>query len=281
MNFSFSSFPILENKIITYDLVQGLIEISPKRICFNSCHKDALRRDKKYVGKFVVPFKETIKVIFEQETGLTLFSSFGKYFMSINTEDDFKTIEVFVEKYKETVFLRDRLDLSMALSENITENDELTTIGQLEDSAKYKNDENSVTRLSEICASFINNTPFYNNADFICAVPPSDPLTNNLPRKVIEQLSNVKCENISLSVNWERKKQQLKELVLEQKWDALTAVNLSIKRDLKDKKIILVDDLYQSGTTMQYIAMKLKEAGSSHIFGLSFVKARNNGDYVR
>ena len=44
----------------------------------------------------------------------------------------------------------------------------------------------------------------------------------------------------------------------------------------KGKDIILVDDLYMSGTTLQYVAMKLKEAGARKVFGLCFVKSLSN-----
>lgn len=36
------------------------------------------------------------------------------------------------------------------------------------------------------------------------------------------------------------------------------------------------DDLYMSGVSMQYVAMKLKEAGASRVLGLSIVKSRSN-----
>ncbi len=42
--------------------------------------------------------------------------------------------------------------------------------------------------------------------------------------------------------------------------------------------ILLLDDLYQSGITMQYVAMKLQKAGAEKIFGLSIVKSLNDTD---
>lgn len=46
--------------------------------------------------------------------------------------------------------------------------------------------------------------------------------------------------------------------------------------DLKEKCILLVDDLYKSGLTMQYVAMMLKNAGCSRVFGLTLVKSLGN-----
>ena len=43
--------------------------------------------------------------------------------------------------------------------------------------------------------------------------------------------------------------------------------------DLKNKTILLLDDMYQSGVTMQYVAMRLKEAGAKRVFGMAIVKS--------
>ena len=39
---------------------------------------------------------------------------------------------------------------------------------------------------------------------------------------------------------------------------------------------MLVDDLYNSGLTMQYVAMRLKELGVSRVFGVTLVKSLSN-----
>lgn len=46
--------------------------------------------------------------------------------------------------------------------------------------------------------------------------------------------------------------------------------------DLKGKNVMLVDDLYNSGLTMQYVAMRLKELGVSRVFGVTLVKSLSN-----
>lgn len=65
---------------------------------------------------------------------------------------------------------------------------------------------------------------------------------------------------------------------LEDKLDALLDSHLVIADDvdLEGKSILLVDDLYQSGLTMQYVAMILKNAGCSRVFGLTLVKSLGN-----
>ena len=46
--------------------------------------------------------------------------------------------------------------------------------------------------------------------------------------------------------------------------------------DIKDKTVLLVDDMYYSGVTMQYIALKMKETGAKRVFGMALVKSLGN-----
>ena len=46
--------------------------------------------------------------------------------------------------------------------------------------------------------------------------------------------------------------------------------------DLNGKTVLLVDDMYQSGITLQYIAMRLKERGADRVFGMALVKSLGN-----
>jgi hypoxanthine phosphoribosyltransferase len=45
-----------------------------------------------------------------------------------------------------------------------------------------------------------------------------------------------------------------------------------------DKTIVVVDDLYQSGLTISYIAEELRQAGAKEVFGLAAVKTLRNDD---
>jgi predicted amidophosphoribosyltransferase len=49
----------------------------------------------------------------------------------------------------------------------------------------------------------------------------------------------------------------------------------------KGKTVLLVDDLYQSGVSINYAAMLLLDAGAKKIFGLSCEKTCSNDDNVR
>ena len=74
-------------------------------------------------------------------------------------------------------------------------------------------------------------------------------------------------------------KKSVKSATLDDKWTAWEEAQLTFDGvDITDKKIILIDDKYQSGTTIQYIAMKLQKAGAYQVYGLSMAKTMRDTD---
>lgn len=234
-------------KEITIDKIIEGMEKTPKRISFGTTHKNACRRvsfdGNAAVGAIFVPFENSLKEFLETDTGLEIrMTKKGSYWCPANTEDEFISLECFVEKYKRIVFLRDNLESSIALSMNI-DDDDRTEIGELEYQAKYNDSEKATLELVELVLNFINST------------------------------------NISNDVQWKIDKPSLKELKVNEKLATLEQVGLDINvEDIEGKNMILIDDLYQSGSTMQFVAMKLKEAGASKVYGISLVKSRRDTD---
>lgn len=133
-------------------------------------------------------------------------------------------------------------------------------------------------KLADIVDEFIGKTPLYANADLICAVPPSKVGDENIPARVIGKLTNFKGVDISKSVRWTSKTASLKNAEGADKLEILNHSGFEIVEgtDVKGKDIVLVDDLYMSGITLQYVAMKLKEAGAGRVYGLCCVKSFGN-----
>ncbi len=267
---------------ITYENVLEAHNAKPKRICFKTSHSDSLREINFEDVKWALnlPFEESIKKIFESETGLSIYEKKnGKYWCPIKEEADFEKASNFIAKFETTVFLRDRLDLSISVSEHFDKDENRTEIGELEYQAKYHDCRKSCERLVEIISEFIKHTPFYNNADYICAVPSSNPEKKNLPNLIAERLSEKDgLPNMSKNVCWKNEKKSLKELSFEEKWNELNDTGVKIDGDFKNKSVILLDDLYQSGITIQFVAMKLKDVGIKKVYGLTIVKSRRDTD---
>lgn len=281
-NLSFILSGVPQKSITIEKLVNFIGDNATKRINFAGSHAHALYRSpkSKHVGTIKMPFKDTIEPILKKKFNATLFKSQydDKYYWNIKSEEEYASFETFVNEYKDIVFLRDHLDLSLALSMNL-EGDEHTPIGDLEIQAKYHNDKEAEAELIEICNEWLEKLPFLKEAAYICAMPGSSPASESLPHRIVTGLEGFEFEDISDSVNWTSKKRSVKDAEsAEEKLEILEESGLEIAKDLdlSGKSVLLFDDLYMSGLSMQYVAMKLKEAGATRVFGLCVVKSRNN-----
>jgi hypoxanthine-guanine phosphoribosyltransferase len=154
-----------------------------------------------------------------------------------------------------------------------------TPIGELKYQAKFNDNEEAEAELTGICKEWIEKSPFLKEADYICAMPGSSPATESLPHRIVSNLEGFDFEDISDSVIWTSKIRNVKDAATaEAKLEILEESGLQIAEglDLKGKTVLLFDDLYMSGLSMQYVAMKLKEAGAAYVFGLCTVKSRSN-----
>ena len=97
--------------------------------------------------------------------------------------------------------------------------------------------------------------------------------------EIVEMLHGVTFSNISDKVRWENKDGSLKDIhSAKEKLDKIDTWGFKIIEDidLTHKTVLLMDDMYQSGVTMQYVAMKLKEAGAARVYGIAIVKSLGN-----
>ena len=121
----------------------------------------------------------------------------------------------------------------------------------------------------------LEELPYFRYMDYICCVPSAHPIM----REVISGLKGFGFVDISDKVSWVNKQGSLKnvetadeKLAMVQSW----GLQISDEVDLKDKTVLLVDDMYQSGVSMQYVGMRLKEAGVKRVFGMALVKSLSN-----
>lgn len=265
-------------KTITLEKIKEIIsDNSTKRINFSSNHANALKKYKNQ-WKIKLPFEESIQPIIKKEIGndINLFTSkYGGIWRSITNEECVQWND-FIMRYKNIVFLRDCLDISLSLSMNIIEDESRTEIGELEYQAKYYSNNDAEKQLVSLCEEWINKLPYYKDADLICAVPSNT--LDNLPQRIADKL-DITATNISNTISWTSKTRNVKDAEnVEDKISILEESGFTInnKEQLNNKIVILFDDLYMSGVTLQYIAMKLKEAGAQRVLGLTIVKSRSN-----
>ncbi|MCY4779085.1 hypothetical protein ORI89_05450 [Sphingobacterium sp. UT-1RO-CII-1] len=272
----------LQKKAPSIEEIETFLEDkATKRIHFATTHSNALKPPKDtYHGTIQIPFTQTIEQIIVHKIGDEVNKYFfdsqkGGYWRGFKSKNEYEKCESFIKEYNHIVFLRDTLDLSLALSMNMLDDDSRTEIGELEYQAKYKNNEASEREIVDLVKDWLNKLPYYDVADTICAMPCTNPTNPGLPRRIVDKIE--KYENISAAIQWNNKNKSLKELgSIEEKLTALKEFELTITSDLKGKNVILLDDLYMSGISMQFVALKLKEAGADRVFGISIVKSRNN-----
>src|SRR5690606_34404073 len=130
------------------------------------------------------------------------------YYRQIFNESEFEKFKKFTDTYREIVFLRDLLDLSLALSMNFGDDGNHTEIGELEKLAKYEKDKEAELRLMDKCKQWLTTLPYYKNADYICAMPCSNRRQKSLPRRIVDEMEGF--ENISDNVYWRSKTNSLK-----------------------------------------------------------------------
>ena len=271
------------NKRITKETIADYLEVAPKRIHFATTHKNALRAvyDKSDVlAWFSLPFRDSIGPILDSVAGISLLDKKSGSGVCFPAKDDaqLESIRSFMTKFNELVFLRDNLDLSVALSMNMKDDKSYTEIGECENQVKYHSQSHDTSKelkkLAFELKTCLENLPYYDHADFICAVPSSKPFMND----IISSIDGWSDRNISAHVSWKNKIADIKnEDDFAIKFEALERSGLEITGvDLKGKAVVLVDDMYKSGATMQFVAMKLKEFGARHVFGICLVKSLGN-----
>lgn len=283
-DFRFMGVP---RKRVDLEVIRAFIEDEcPKRINFASHHVNSLRRvkaKKDVIGRLVLPFDEPFETIARSNLSVEkiLFpSQFGNnFYRQIFSEEEYKNFEAFIDQFKDIVFLRDTLDLSIALSMYEIEPEKRTVLGEHEFRVKYRSEQMDTSAdsaaLVDEMQRRLEELPYFKLADYICAVPSSKPFV----KEIVNELKGFSFVDISNKVSWENKSGSLKNVeTADEKLDMIQSWGLQFAEDIdmKGKTILLVDDMYQSGVTMQYIAMRMKELGAKRVFGMALVKSLGN-----
>ncbi len=143
-----------------------------------------------------------------------------------------------------------------------------TELGELLYKLKYNFDKNSIENIAQRCAETISKV--FPNVDVIIPSPPSN---LNRPFQPVHELTKRISEitKIPFDVDYVNKMptEQIKTLASQEDRNLILDRAISIKdKRYKDKNILLFDDLFRSGDTLNVIAKKLKING-----GVNSIKA--------
>lgn len=265
---------------ITLDDFQALRLKQPKRVCFGSKHKNALKRNDSgsWAGSLFVPFTETIAELLPW----ALFPNTGPhggYRRGIKENQEFEEIKSWVDARADLVFIRSLFNTAVATCEHYATNNSRSPIGELEHSAKYENDSAAQSQLVKILKSAFDRLYQGRGINALISVPASVQGNPSLPSFLANRVGTaVGLPDLSASLNWNGSKAKIKELSVDAKWGALEKVGLTVGNDVAGKNLLLIDDMYQSGATAHYVASRLRAAGANEIHLLAVSKGRRDTD---
>jgi hypothetical protein len=224
-----------------------------------------------------------VKPIFEADTGLELCpSNYSGVWRSLQSEEEFERVVAWTRRQGTRHFLRDCLDLSVALDQNFVDSDsgQYTELGRLESLAKSQGDIAAIDRLVQHFVAAIRDLPFYRDARFLSAVPARPGKGFDLPAILAKKIASIlNVEDITSRFSYNGSRTSIKSLAFDEKWNEWERAGLTLSPPLNSvPPVILIDDKYQSGTTLQFVASRLQNAGAGAIYGLCAVKTLRDTD---
>ena len=146
---------------------------------------------------------------------------------------------------------------------------------------KYRYDKEIGLYLAELVSEFIKSNKELRCADLILPVPAS---FRSRPFHPVLFLVNEISKRTSIPyekdlLNRTRLSKPQKELkTLKEKWENVKGLfKLNEPLKIKNKKILLIDDLFDSGATLNEIAALFKSSGASKVYVLTLTKT----DYIK
>lgn len=203
---------------------------------------------------------------------------------------DLEEIREWLRAMEGWVGIRDCLPISFALDFDREEGNparDRTEIGALREAAKpydkpvQRGHYEAAKELAKRCVTFLGTVKCYDSLDAVLAVPASKlkkkyHLSSVIASDVVKDWGR---EDLSHAVKKIYDTEEVKNLPLEKKLEVLKG-SINVTSKVQGRKLLLLDDLYQSGITMNYVAMLLLEAGAKKVYGLACEKTCSNDDNI-
>lgn len=245
----------------------------------------------------IFPFRETFVPAFEAAFPLLSHIPFrqvksGKSWFSFlkNVSDlEVHDLKAWMECIQRAVGISDCLAVSFALDFDCVDgnpSNARSAIGQLRERAKPYNVQptsdtfEAAEQLVTECVSFLVAVRSYDCVDCVVAVPSSHPsrpyhLAEFLAKGISSRWSR---EDFSMHAKSVCDRMEVKNTPIAQKMATLEGTITCDATVFKGRNVLLVDDLYQSGVTMNYVGMLLLDVGAKRVLGLSCDKTCRNDD---
>jgi len=239
---------------------------------------------------FVPAFEEMCKSIDHRRPFLTTGVAHYTFLKNV-TDNDIEKVRQWLELLQPYVAIRDCLALSFAIdydSEDGNPGRPFTTVGNLRKQAKTYGKTPTHASLAaadeliKLCLHALRELTCYDSATCVVAVPPSDPAKPyNLPQHIAAGIAaGLGKKDLCAHVKTNRARQSVRGTPCAEKLPVIEGTVSVTPGVFEGQTVLLVDDLYQSGVTMNYVAMLLLESGAKKVFGLACEKTCSNDDNV-
>jgi predicted amidophosphoribosyltransferase len=210
--------------------------------------------------------------------------NFGMY-AHISAEDE-EHIRRFCRVLSGAVWLNDQLDASFALAIHSsyphgqfqrTPTDELVYGAKPYHRSATADNKAKAVQIASLMASFIQDCPVYASANAVAAVPPSDPdKPFDLPTYVAAEVARLtKKLDVSRGVRKTRRTQPMQDCrTAAEKAANIRGAFQAVTGILRDKTVVLVDDMYDSGQSINEAGRAIRSAQASAVLGLTATKTQ-------
>jgi len=153
-------------------------------------------------------------------------------------------------------------------------NTERTEIGELLYRLKYRGDEAAVNPIAEAASAFIRT--WKPGIEVIVPAPPSKARPKQPLFQIADEIGKLLGTPVDkTSVRKTSATPELKNLDQTKRIEALAGAHSIEGQALSGRRVLLLDDLYQSGATLNAITILLKGAGgAAAVFALALTRAR-------
>ena len=249
-----------------------------------SANNGVQKRKQNSPSTFSVPFDSGLLRHVREGTGMDLKfnAQHEQFYCFLRTDDDLNTAEAWAARQGPRVFIRNLLSSTVALDFNFVDNEsgQKTQAGLWEEASKHSQDATAMSNLANQACTAIHDISYLREANLLCSVPAMAEKGFDLPTSLAVMISQQSGKpNWTPNLVLSGKAKSAKNCSMEEKWDAWASAKLEAKaNDLGGKSVILLDDKYQSGLTMHFVAAKLLALGAREVHGLAMVKTLRDTD---
>jgi hypothetical protein len=210
--------------------------------------------------------------------------SWGTYIKRAEKQHD-QELKEFCELLRENWYLEDDLDEAFALGLHTeispTGGFQRTLLGQLVydakpyDREKHPGNRDKAEKLAEIMANLIQRHPTYRRGELLVSVPQSNmDKAFDLPAYLCQEVS--RRTNIPVTPGVLRKNRETRPMknfrTVQEKINNVEGVFQADEQEVRGKRILLVDDIYQTGFSINEVGTALRQGGASLVLGLVATK---------